>query len=215
MLKTDWHTEVHVLMFDCYGTLLDIRSGLIDAVTPYLLDKGWIGSPDALVTWWRRAHFENSMIDALLHRDHSSYRKISSDALAYTLERANVAYTHGDIDELVSRIETVEPFPDVVEALQLLRKKYRLSILSNADADVLAHARNALDVDFDRVISTAEAGTFKPHVACYRTAAELLGMPPDSILYVSNHTFDCVGAKAYGMYSCYVDRRMRPFGRWS
>jgi len=58
------------------------------------------------------------------------------------------------------------------------------------------------------------AGSFKPHVATYRTAAELLGAPPDAILFVANHAFDCVGAKAYGMRTCFVDRRKRPFGDW-
>jgi 2-haloacid dehalogenase len=45
-------------------------------------------------------------------------------------------------------------------------------------------------------------------------AAEQLGVPPDAILFVANHAFDCVGAKAYGMRTCFVDRRKRPFGEW-
>ena len=62
-------TDCHTLMFDLYGTLVDMQRGLTAAITPYLKEKGWKGRPDALVTWWRRTHFENSMIDALLHRD--------------------------------------------------------------------------------------------------------------------------------------------------
>ncbi|MBI3053740.1 MAG: haloacid dehalogenase type II, partial [Betaproteobacteria bacterium] len=80
--------ETHVLMFDLYGTVVDIQGGLTAAVAPYLKAKGWDGRPDALVTWWRRTHFENSMIDALLHREHTPYREIGRRALTYTLERA-------------------------------------------------------------------------------------------------------------------------------
>ena len=79
---------------------------------------------------------------------------------------------------------------------------------------MLEAARPHLGIEFDRIISVAEAGSFKPHVATYRTAAELLGAPPDAILFVANHAFDCVGAKAYGMRTCFVDRRKRPFGDW-
>jgi 2-haloacid dehalogenase len=206
--------EVHSLMFDLYGTLVDIQSGLTAAVTPYLRHKGWSGRPDALVTWWRRTHFENSMIDALLHRSHTPYREIGCRALSYTLERAGIAHTPEEVRALVSEIERLEPFPDVPEALKRLRSRYQLTILSNGDPDMLEAARPHLGVEIDRMISVAEAGSFKPHVATYRTAAELLGAAPDAILFVANHAFDCVGAKAYGMRTCFVDRRRRPFGDW-
>jgi 2-haloacid dehalogenase len=209
-----FHGEVHTLMFDLYGTVVDMQSGLTAAVTPYLQRKGWGGRPDALATWWRRTHFENSMIDALLHRDHTPYREIGRRALSYTLERAGIEHTQEEVAELVSCIERLEPFPDVVAALQRLKARYQLTILSNGDPDMLEAARAYIGVEFDRVISVAEAGSFKPHVATYRTAAELLGAPPDAILFVANHAFDCVGAKAYGMRTCFVNRRRRPFGDW-
>src|SRR4051794_39346959 len=206
--------EVHTLMFDLYGTVVDMQGGLTAAVTPYLKDKGWQGRPDALVTWWRRTHFENSMIDALLHRDHTPYREIGRRALSYTLERAGIEHTQDEVRALVSEIEGLKPFPDVVEALGKLKQRFQLTILSNGDADMLEAAKPHLGIEFDRIISVAEAGSFKPHVATYRTAAEVLGSAPDTILFVANHAFDCVGAKAYGMRTCFVDRRKRPFGDW-
>jgi 2-haloacid dehalogenase len=42
------------------------------------------------------------------------------------------------------------------------------------------------------VVSVAEAAAFKPHFNTY--------------------AFDCVGAKAAGMHTAFVDRRKRPFG---
>ena len=207
-------TECHTLMFDLYGTVVDMQRGLTEAVTPYLARKGWRGRPDALVTWWRRTHFENSMIDALLHHEHTPYREIGRRALSYTLERAGIEHTRDEVDALVGEIERLRPFPDVVHALRRLKTNYQLTILSNGDPDMLEAAKPYLGIDFDRVISVAEAGSFKPHVATYRTAAELLGSPPDAILFVANHAFDCVGAKAYGMRTCFVDRRKRPFGDW-
>ena len=206
--------EVHTLMFDLYGTIVDMQDGLTRAVTPYLQQKGWKGRPDALVTWWRRTHFENSMIDALLHRDHTPYREIGRRALSYTLERAGIEHTEDEALGLVSEICRLRPFPDVVAALTKLKSRYQLTILSNGDPDMLEEAQPYLGIEFDRVISVAEAGSFKPHVATYRMAAEQLGTPPDAILFVANHAFDCVGAKAYGMRTCFVDRRKRPFGDW-
>lgn len=207
-------SDVKVLMFDLYGTVVDMQRGLTEAVTPYLAAKGWSGRPDALVTWWRRTHFENSMIDALLHREHTPYREIGRRALSYTLERAGIPHTREEVLALVSEIERLQPFPDVVAALTRLKRRYQLVILSNGDPDMLEAARPHLGIEFDRIISVAAAGSFKPHVATYRKASELLALPPDCILFVANHAFDCVGAKAYGMRTCFVDRRRRPFGEW-
>ena len=33
------------------------------------------------------------------------------------------------------------------------------------------------------------------------------------ILFVANHAFDCIGTKAYGMRTAFVDRRRRPYGQ--
>ena len=57
-----------------------------------------------------------------------------------------------------------------------------------------------------------QANSFKPHVATYTKAAELIGLPVDQILFVANHAFDCIGAKSAGMRTAFIDRRSRPFG---
>jgi 2-haloacid dehalogenase len=206
--------DITVCMFDLYGTVVDIQSGLTRAAAPYLKAKGWTGEPSRLVTWWRRAHFENSMIDALLGRAHIPYREIGRISLDYTLERAGVAHTQDEVKRLVSEIERLRPFPDVVQALGRLKAKYRLVVLSNGDPDMLEAIKPHLRFEFDRMISVAEAGAFKPHAVTYRKAAEILGVRPQEVLFVANHAFDCIGAKACGMRSAFIDRRRRPFGDW-
>jgi len=57
--------DIEALVFDQYSTIVDMQTGLVEAVTPFLAAKGWDGEPNRFVTWWRRTHFENSMIDAL------------------------------------------------------------------------------------------------------------------------------------------------------
>ncbi len=206
--------SVGICMFDLYGTVVDMQTGLTQAVTPYLEAKGWKGESSRLVTWWRRAHFENSMIDALLDRAHIPYREIGRISLSYTLERAGVPHTQEEVKRLVAEIERLKPFPDVVEALARLKRKYRLVILSNGDPDMLEAITPHLGIAFDRIISVAEAGRFKPHAATYRKAADMMAARPEEILFVANHAFDCVGAKASGMRAAFVDRRKRPFGDW-
>jgi 2-haloacid dehalogenase len=203
---------VKVCMFDQYGTVVDMQGGLVAIATPFLRKKGWKGNPNSFVTWWRRTHFENSMIDALLHKEHTSYREIGQRAVAHVMDRAGIAYTRDEVRYLVGEIEKLKPFPEVPEALARLRTKYKLVVLSNGDPDMLETAKQYHKIPFDKVISVAAASSFKPHVATYTKAAELCGLPLDQILFVANHAFDCIGAKAAGMRTAFIDRRRRPFG---
>lgn len=206
--------ETKVLVFDQYGTVVDMQQGLTDAVTPFLEEKGWRGKPHSFVTWWRRTHFENSMIDALCDRGHTPYREIGHRAVSHVMDRAGIDYARDDVEWLVSQIESLKPFPDVIEALERLKTRYRLAILSNGDRDMLETAGPHIGFRFDQVISVQEAGYFKPHWKTYAKAAEILGEERTSILFVANHEFDCVGAKSYGMRTAFIDRRRRPFGGW-
>jgi 2-haloacid dehalogenase len=208
----DLKRSIEVCMFDQYGTVVDMQSGLTEAATHYLKAKKWAGSPNSLVTWWRRTHFENSMIDALLGREHTSYREIGQRSLAYVLERAGIGYTMDEVRMLVAQIERLAPFPEVPPALARLKTRYKLAVLSNGDPDMLETAREHHGIAFDAVISAAIANAFKPHVATYTKAAEILGVRLHSVLFIANHPFDCIGAKSAGMRTAFIDRRRRPFG---
>ena len=204
--------QIKVCLFDQYGTVVDMQTGLTEVAAPYLRSKGWTGDPHAFVTWWRRTHFENSMIDALLEREHTPYREIGHRSVAWVLGRAGIPYTMDEVRHLVAQIETLRPFPEVPEALARLKARFKIVVLSNGDPDMLETAKRHHGIPFDAVISVAVANTFKPHVATYTRAAEILGVPMPDVLFVANHAFDCIGAKSAGMHTAFVDRRRRPFG---
>src|ERR1700746_3046471 len=183
--------EIKALAFDQYGTIVDMQTGLTEAVTPFLKRKGWDGKPNSFVTWWRRTHFESSMIDALCDRGHTPYRQIGQRAVAYVMDRCAIPYTPDEVRWLVNEIEKLQPLPDVVAALERLRSRgYKLAILSNGDPDMLEAAGPHIGFRFDHVISVEEAGYFKPHWKTYAKAAEIIGEEPAHILFVATHAFD-------------------------
>jgi 2-haloacid dehalogenase len=200
-------------VFDQYGTIVDMQTGLTEIAAPFLKRKGWHGEAHRFVTWWRRTHFENSMIDALCDGGHTPYREIGQRAVSYVMDRCGIDYAEGDVRWLVSEIEKLKPYPDVVAALHELKGAgYRLAILSNGDRDMLEASGRHIDFPFDLVISVQEAGYFKPHWKTYAKAEELIGLDRSKCLFVANHAFDCIGAKSYGMRTAFVERRKRPFG---
>ncbi len=203
---------ITVCMFDQYGTVVDMQGGLVEAATPYLRAKGWTGNPNSFVTWWRRMHYENSMIDALLGREHTPYREIGHRSLDHVLERAGIAHSAEEVCALVAAIERLRPFPEVPAALARLRTRAKLVVLSNGDPDMLEAAKAHHGIPFDAMVSVAVANAFKPHVATYTKAAQIIGVPMGQVLFVANHAFDCIGAKSAGMRTAFIDRRRRPFG---
>ena len=209
----DFKAAIKICMFDQYGTVVDMQTGLTEVATPYLKAKGWTGNPHSFVTWWRRTHYENSMIDALLQREHTPYREIGHRSVAFVLERAGIAYTMDEVRELVAAIERLRPFPEVPAALARLQTRYKLVVLSNGDPDMLETAKRYHGIAFDQVISVAAANAFKPHVATYTKAAAIMNVRMDEVLFVANHAFDCIGAKSAGMRTAFIDRRKRPFGQ--
>ncbi len=96
--------EIEVLAFDLYGTVVDMQTGLTEAAAPFLRDKGWAGEPHRFVTWWRRTHFENSMIDALCNTAHTPYREIGQRAVGHVMDRSGIAYAEDEVRWLVGQI---------------------------------------------------------------------------------------------------------------
>ena len=191
--------------------------GLTAAVTGFLKDKGWDGDPHRFVTWWRRTHFENSMIDSLSLGEHTSYREIGQRAVSHVMDRCGIAYSADEVRWLVSEIERLKPFPEVIVALERLAGSYELAILSNGDADMLEAAKPHIGFPFDHVISVQAAGYFKPHHSTYAKAVEVIGhlgaravavrRQPRLRLHRRQGVWDADRRR-----TAFIDRRKRPFG---
>ena len=155
--------------------------------------------------------YQNTMTDTLLQRGRTPFRELLRRALVFRLQEAQISFTPEEVSSLVGGWERLQPYPDVKEGLGALKGRYLLAVLSNGDPDMLAKAVPGLGVPMDRVISSAQAGAYKPHPSVYLTAARLLGMEPSQVLHVASHPFDLIGAKAAGLRTAYVDRHGTPF----
>ena len=81
-----------------------------------------------------------------------------------------------------------------------LRPAYRTAILSNADRSLRGRLRQLGIHDlFDAIVSSAEEGVAKPDAEIYRRAAERLGLPPESCVFVDDHEANVQAAQALGM----------------
>jgi len=100
----------------------------------------------------------------------------------------------------VSNLWEVVP-PDVPAALEGLRPRFRLSVISNANGTVREKLRRVgLLGFFETVLDSHEEGIEKPDPRIFRNALERTGTRPEESLYVGDiYHIDVVGARAAGM----------------
>ena len=211
-MRSESLAGVSTLAFDIFGTVLDL-TGSLEAPTDRFLKK--LGSDmmgrEFYAQWRARQRIEQFQ-DTLVMLGHSGYLETCRRALAYTLRANGIEFEAGQVSEFMSVWQELRPYPDSVEGLGRLAKKYRLVALSNGEPGYLSHlVRNRIGFEFDRIISVEEAGVFKPHPAVYRTAARLLDAEPGEIMMVAAHSFDIMGARACGFRGAYVNRYRLPY----
>jgi 2-haloacid dehalogenase len=100
----------------------------------------------------------------------------------------------------------LDPWPDVREGLELLRREHVTATLSNGHVALLIDLARHGDLRFDAILSAELAGAYKPAPQTYRTAARLLGVAPDELMLVAAHPSDLAGARAAGLRSAFIDR---------
>jgi 2-haloacid dehalogenase len=102
-------------------------------------------------------------------------------------------------------------FPDSAEALQYLKKHYKLVILSNVDNESFAASNKKLKVAFDAVLTAEDVGSYKPDDRNFRYMIETLGgmgIAKDQILHTAESLFhDHEPANRAGLASCWIHRR--------
>jgi putative hydrolase of the HAD superfamily len=102
-------------------------------------------------------------------------------------------------------------FPDSAEALQYLKKHYKLVILSNVDNESFAASNEKLQVEFDAVYTAEDAGSYKPSDRNFDymlQKLETIGIEKDAILHTAESLFHDHGpANKHGLASCWIYRR--------
>ncbi len=199
-------SRLRVIVFDAYGTLLDIQTVLEEA-------QRAIGpAAGDVVDLWRAKQLEYSWLRTMMGT-YADFEQISSDSLTYALAAHSASIDDHGRRRLLDAWFRPRPFPDVPQTLSTLQREgLTLAILSNGNRAMLdlALENSHLASMFSEVMSVDEVSRFKPDPAVYALACERLNVDPSTALFVSSNGFDVAGAKAFGFVVCWVNRRKRP-----
>jgi 2-haloalkanoic acid dehalogenase type II len=98
----------------------------------------------------------------------------------------------------------LQPYTEVVPALEWLKLHYRLATLSNGNADLSAIG---LAHHFEVSLNAGALGCAKPDPRAYAGIADSLTLKPAEILFVGDEpNADVVGPRAVGMQTVWVNR---------
>ena len=100
----------------------------------------------------------------------------------------------------------LEPWPDSVQGLNLLNRKFRTSTLSNGNASLLEDLRDYGHLPFEDITSAEHFGAYKPSSIVYSRAAAKFGLDPSECALVAAHLHDLQAAKKVGFQTIYIQR---------
>ena len=204
-------TDFKVLTFDCYGTLIDWETGIFEALRPLLVRSGKRRSRDeVLETFAHHESAQQSETPSMLYPDILDlvHSRIAKDWDIKPSGEESAAFGHS--------IPNWPEFADSPAALQYLKKRYKLGILSNVDRESFQASNARLRVEFDYVFTAQDIGSYKPNRRNFEYLIEKLndvGYQNQEILHVAESLFhDHLPANQAGLASAWIYRRQAQKG---
>ena len=195
--------QIQAIVFDAYGTLLDVSS--IDA---YLINTFGEDKATEIAKHWRQKQLEYTWLRSLMHQ-YVDFYTLTEHALLYALKATDTAAETSIIRDTMSQYYHLKVYDDISPTLARLFEKYKLGILSNANPSLLekAAAYNNIDPYLSKILSADTLGQYKPAPSVYQLAEKAFQLQSSEILFISSNTWDIAGASAYGLQTCWLNRQ--------
>ncbi|MGH2850592.1 MAG: haloacid dehalogenase type II [Solirubrobacteraceae bacterium] len=198
--------DFEALSFDCYGTLIDWETGIAAVLEPWARRSGLDLDREQLL-----ATFAAAEAQAELERPTELYRDILARSFHLLGEQAGAPVRDEDAAALAGSIPDWPAFEDSHDALTALGERFKLIILSNVDRVSFAGSEARLGVEFARVLTAEEIGSYKPsprNFDALLAEIERLGVDRGRLLHVAQSLFhDHVPAKRAGLPTVWINRR--------
>jgi 2-haloacid dehalogenase len=199
--------ELRVIAFDVFGTVVDWYSGI--AAEAERIVPGVDGGAFALA--WR-AGYQPAMKSVM--------ERLAAGEGGFTL----LDELHMGILEIVLRdfgLGELEParkrelnkawhrlpaWPDAVEGLARLKRKYIICTLSNGNIGLLTEMAKNAGLPWDCVLSAEVFKAYKPDPRTYLGVAAVFDVTPSQVMLAAAHHDDLAAARTCGLRTGYIER---------
>lgn len=197
-------SSIRLITFDCYGTLIDWETGILGALRALLRNLPAMDD-DTLLNLY-------ADIEAQIESGpYMFYRAILGRTAEEIGRRLGVRVNPADSQRFAESLRLWKPFPDTVDALQLLAERYKLGIISNVDDDLFADTQRLLKTSFEFVVTAQQVRSYKPSPKNFQEAlkrAAQAGFSPGQVLHAAESLYHDIGpANALGLKTVWVHRR--------
>ncbi len=199
--------RVKALTFDVFGTVVDWRSSIIAEGLALGKRKGLHVDWEAFADAWRAGYapaMARVRSGELAWRTIDELHRLILDGL---LPRLGVeGLSEAEIADFNRAWHRLEPWPDAVDGLLRLKRRYVIATLSNGNVALLVNMAKRAGLPWDAVLSAELVRHYKPDREAYEMAASLLGFEPPEVMMVAAHPSDLRAAAKVGMRTAYVPR---------
>ncbi len=199
--------DPEALVFDVFGTVVDWRSSIIREGEKLgrkkNLDADWAAFADA----WR-SRYAPSM--DRVRRGEIPWTKLD-DLHRASLEELTREFgieglSEREKDDLNRVWHRLEPWPDAVAGLTLIKKRHVIAPLSNGNVALLVNVAKRAGLPWDLILSAELVRHYKPDPETYLMVPDLLGLRPEQVMLVAAHPSDLRAARGHGLRTAYVIR---------
>ena len=199
--------QVKALVFDVFGTVVDWRGRAIRELTAFGSARGlshdwaqfaddWRGLYQPAMEEVRSGRREFTILD-MLHRE----------SLIKLLDKYAIK---GLADHEVEHLNTIwhrlDPWPDVVEGLTRLKRRYIIGTMSNANIGLAVRMAKRAGLPWDVILGSEVSRAFKPTPQAYLGGAAALNLKPHEMMLVAAHNGDLAAAAKTGYRTAFVVR---------
>jgi 2-haloacid dehalogenase len=191
------------LSFDCYGTLIDWETGIVEAVRPVLAARDVTMLDEQILE-----SFATHETDVQQSTPFRSYREVLATVLERICEPHAFKPSDAELAEFSESVAHWPAFPDSAQALARLKQHFSLAVITNCDDDLFAQSNRKLGVEFDWIITAQQAEAYKPAPGPFHLAFERIETPTERLLHVAQSLFhDHAPGKAAGLTTVWINRR--------
>lgn len=199
--------SLRALAFDVFGTVVDWRGSVIGELEAFGEKHGLAQDWAAFADDWRAGYpaaMDRVRTGELPWLKIDELHRLILDEL---LDLAGIdTVPDADVADLNRAWHRLDPWPDSVEGLTMLKRSFTITTLSNGNVSLLTNMAKRAGLPWDCVISAELFRHYKPDPEAYLGCAELLDLAPGELALVAAHPSDLRAARDAGLMTAYVAR---------
>ena len=123
---------------------------------------------------------------------------------AYDIDTSSIR--DDELDELNHAWHRLDPWPDSVEGLLRLKRRFMIAPLSNGNIRLMVDMAKRAALPWDAILGAEVVRAYKPSPQVYSDTAEILGLKPAEVCMVAAHNGDLAAARQCGLKTGFVVR---------